>query len=266
MRPSLILRSTGPRYASLRSDIDPPRRGYLTSPQASPRIAPFSHHLFAAPAGPNVELTHHTCHTPAGAATESTPKGASMQPLFRKSVWLAAAIAAALSLPFGSVLAHEGREVGEYRFVVGWIEEPTYEGLKNGVELRVTKTGEAVQTGHGHDAEDDGDSSGGRPRGGGPCRRPGGDPAGGGDPRAFRSVEGDEPARPSSTSPDTTRQTSYQRPRGSTSSVYSAQPRVPRSTRPSFREEEAVVSTTSDRRRTCSFLRDFPRYARSRAR
>ncbi len=79
-----------------------------------------------------------------------------MQPLFRKSVWLAAAIAAALSLPFGSVLAHEGREVGEYRFVVGWIEEPTYEGLKNGVELRATKTGEAVQTGHGLDAEDDG--------------------------------------------------------------------------------------------------------------
>ena len=109
-------------------------------------------------------------------------------------------------------------------------------------------------------------SSGGRPRGGGPCRRPGADPAGGGDPRAFRSVEGDEPARPSSTSPDTTRQTSYQRPRGSTSSVYSAQPRVPRSTRPSFREEGAVVSTTYGRRRTCSSLRDFPRYARSRAR
>ena len=84
-----------------------------------------------------------------------------MQPLFRKSIWLAASIAAALSLTFGSVLAHEGREVGEYRFVVGWMEEPTYEGMRNGVELRVTKMGQAVQTGHGHDAKDDGDTQSG---------------------------------------------------------------------------------------------------------
>ena len=67
-----------------------------------------------------------------------------------------ASVAATLGLTIGSVLAHEGREVGEYRFVVGWIEEPTYEGLKNGVELRVTKTGRAGQTGHGHDSKDDG--------------------------------------------------------------------------------------------------------------
>ena len=81
-----------------------------------------------------------------------------MQPLFRKSIWLEASIAVALSLTFGSVLAHEGREVGEYQFVVGWMEEPTYEGMMNGVELRVTKMGQAVQTGHGHDAKDDGDT------------------------------------------------------------------------------------------------------------
>ena len=188
-----------------------------------------------------------------------------MQPLFRKSVWLAAAIAAALSLPFGSVLAHEGREVGEYRFVVGWIEEPTYEGLKNGVELRVTKTGEAVQTGHGHDAEDDGAAQAGGHGEEVPAE---------GLEKTLQVEVTHVPSeaskvmnlRPSSTSPDTTRQTSYQRPRGSTSSVYSAQPRVPRSTRPSFREEEAVVSTMYGRRRTCSSLRDFPRYARSRAR
>ena len=81
-----------------------------------------------------------------------------MKPLFRKSLWLAASIAAALSLTPGSVLAHEGREVGEYRFVVGWIEEPTYEGMKNGVELRVTRLGETMQ-GHGHESSDSGQDS-----------------------------------------------------------------------------------------------------------
>ena len=76
-----------------------------------------------------------------------------MQQLFRKGIWLAASIAAALSLTFGSVLAHEGREVGEYRFVVGWMEEPTYEGFANGVDLRVTKIG---QQGHGGSAQSGG--------------------------------------------------------------------------------------------------------------
>ena len=82
-----------------------------------------------------------------------------MKPLFRKSLWLAASIAAALSLTFGSVLAHEGREVGEYRFVVGWIDEPTYEGMKNGVELRVTRLGETMQ-GHGQDSSMEKDTAG----------------------------------------------------------------------------------------------------------
>ena len=35
--------------------------------------------------------------------------------------------------------AHEGREVVDYNLNIGWIEEPTYEGFKNGVELLVTK-------------------------------------------------------------------------------------------------------------------------------
>ena len=37
-----------------------------------------------------------------------------------------------------TVLAHEGRDVGDYHFVVGFINEPTVEGMLNGVSLRVT--------------------------------------------------------------------------------------------------------------------------------
>ena len=74
-----------------------------------------------------------------------------MHRLFRNKLWLAASLLAALSLMVGTVFAHEGREVGEYRFVVGWAEEPAYEGMKNGVELQVTKLAEA----HPHEGEDE---------------------------------------------------------------------------------------------------------------
>lgn len=39
----------------------------------------------------------------------------------------------------GSVLAHDDRETGGYRFVVGFRIEPAYEGLPNGVDVKVTK-------------------------------------------------------------------------------------------------------------------------------
>ena len=40
------------------------------------------------------------------------------------------------------VSAHERRDVGNYQFVVGWIVEPSFEGMKNGLDLRVvTKEG-----------------------------------------------------------------------------------------------------------------------------
>jgi plastocyanin len=38
----------------------------------------------------------------------------------------------------GTVLAHEGRDVGDYNFVVGFVNEPAVEGMLNGVSLRVT--------------------------------------------------------------------------------------------------------------------------------
>ena len=38
----------------------------------------------------------------------------------------------------GTVMAHEGRDVGDYNFVVGFINEPAIEGVINGVSIRVT--------------------------------------------------------------------------------------------------------------------------------
>ena len=66
-----------------------------------------------------------------------------MQLVFNKRFWLAAAVAAVLSLTVGTVLAHEGRQVGDYNIDVGWIVEPAYEGFPNGVEVRVIKVAES---------------------------------------------------------------------------------------------------------------------------
>jgi len=41
----------------------------------------------------------------------------------------------------GAAEAHETRAVGKYSFVVGWNVEPAYEGIKNGVDLRVQLPG-----------------------------------------------------------------------------------------------------------------------------
>ena len=66
-----------------------------------------------------------------------------MQLAFNKRFWLAAAVAAVLSLVAGTALAHEGRQVGDYNIDVGWIVEPAYEGFPNGVEVRVIKVAES---------------------------------------------------------------------------------------------------------------------------
>ena len=57
----------------------------------------------------------------------------------RKFAWLIPAAVAVLSLVVGTVVAHEGRPVGDYRFIVGWLEEPAYEGTHNSVSVRVNK-------------------------------------------------------------------------------------------------------------------------------
>lgn len=51
---------------------------------------------------------------------------------------LISTLVAALLVPAGIASAHAGRDVGKYRFVVGWLVEPAFAGEKNGVSLRVT--------------------------------------------------------------------------------------------------------------------------------
>lgn len=50
------------------------------------------------------------------------------------------AVMAVLSLLATAAYAHERRTVGRYQLVVGFIAEPALEGVKNGVDLRVTNT------------------------------------------------------------------------------------------------------------------------------
>lgn len=60
---------------------------------------------------------------------------------------LAAPIAAliVLLMPLASVFGHEHRRVGGYDLVVGWVEEPAYAGLMNGVQVRINdQTGKPV--------------------------------------------------------------------------------------------------------------------------
>jgi hypothetical protein len=59
-----------------------------------------------------------------------------------QSVWLAerwpmVVMCIVLGLTTSPAIAHERRDVGPYKFVVGFLTEPAFEGLKNGVDLRV---------------------------------------------------------------------------------------------------------------------------------
>jgi hypothetical protein len=52
-----------------------------------------------------------------------------------------AAITVAMSVTLslgGQALAHETRMVGPYRFVVGWLNEPAFQGFANGASVRIT--------------------------------------------------------------------------------------------------------------------------------
>ena len=55
---------------------------------------------------------------------------------------LAALVAMAQTVMVGAVMAHEDREEGGYKLVVGFLHEPAYEGERNAVSLRVTKGSE----------------------------------------------------------------------------------------------------------------------------
>jgi hypothetical protein len=52
----------------------------------------------------------------------------------------AAVLGAALTMAVGAgaAMAHESRDVGEYTFVVGFLDEPVYAGLKSGLDLHIS--------------------------------------------------------------------------------------------------------------------------------
>ena len=58
-----------------------------------------------------------------------------------------AIVASSFALTSNVALGHERRAVGPYTFVVGWINEPSYVGLLNSLDLTVTETsgGKAVE-------------------------------------------------------------------------------------------------------------------------
>ena len=57
------------------------------------------------------------------------------------------------TLPTGTASAHEHRAVHDYTFIVGFIQEPAFEGLLNAVSVRITKMPEAESGGHGMHGE-----------------------------------------------------------------------------------------------------------------
>ncbi len=67
-----------------------------------------------------------------------------MKMLPSKKHWMTVFAAAALCLATGTALADDGRRVGGYQMTVGWVDEPAYAGIKNGVELRVTRMAGAL--------------------------------------------------------------------------------------------------------------------------
>ena len=68
----------------------------------------------------------------------------------------AAIIAASTIIATSAVVhAHEGRDVGEFNFVVGFREEPAYEGMLNAVSLIVTRTDDAQEMASMQSDEDD---------------------------------------------------------------------------------------------------------------
>lgn len=73
----------------------------------------------------------------------------------RSLAFFAVAVSAGL-IAVPAAVAHESRQVGEYDLLVGWMDEPAYEGMKNGVDFRVTRASD--HNGHGHN--DNGDDAG----------------------------------------------------------------------------------------------------------
>jgi hypothetical protein len=76
-----------------------------------------------------------------------------MKVLSGTKFWLTMAVVAALSAASIPALAHEQREIGNYRFVVGFMEEPALEGSQNAVSLEVMKIPETTPDAQGENPQ-----------------------------------------------------------------------------------------------------------------
>ena len=77
-----------------------------------------------------------------------------MRSFLSRTIWPWAAAIAALALLAGAALAHDDRHVGEYKLNVGFNVEPAYEGVPNGIDIRVTRSAEGGN-GDGHNSDED---------------------------------------------------------------------------------------------------------------
>lgn len=73
----------------------------------------------------------------------------------RRGLGLAAAGLIAAGLMVGVAVGHEGRQVGDYHLLVGWQDEPAYEGTLNAVSVRV---GRMVDEASSMEMEGEGDN------------------------------------------------------------------------------------------------------------
>ena len=69
-----------------------------------------------------------------------TPTGLFSKRVQKPTILLIAAIGILTATLSSPTSAHEGRQVGDYNFVVGFLREPAYEGQLNAVSLVVTRT------------------------------------------------------------------------------------------------------------------------------
>ena len=76
--------------------------------------------------------------------------------MIKKVSFLVAALCLMAIMP-SMALAHEHRDVHEYNFVVGFIQEPAFEGLLNAVSVRITKMPDAESQGQGMHGESEDD-------------------------------------------------------------------------------------------------------------
>jgi hypothetical protein len=83
-----------------------------------------------------------------------------MKALLGIKFWLIMAAAAPLCLASVPVLAHEDREIEGYHFDVGFMVEPAFEGLQNGVFLEVMKPPEGAAHEHGENPQSSASGSG----------------------------------------------------------------------------------------------------------